>query len=74
MKKILTGILMLLLTGCILVGCGGSKAADGQVELKLGQIQSENDLWQKGAEKVKEEVEKDGNRRFRIDCRGARQF
>lgn len=66
MKKILTGILMLLLTGCILVGCGGSKAADGQVELKLGHIQSENDLWQKGAEKFKEEVEKKSNGTMKI--------
>ncbi|MEX5284880.1 TRAP transporter substrate-binding protein [Selenomonas sputigena] len=66
MKKVLTGILVLLFTGCMLVGCGGNKAADGQVELKLGHIQSESDLWQKGAEKFKEEVEKKSNGKMKV--------
>lgn len=57
--------------GITLAGCGDDKAAAGGsvasepkaevITLKLGHIQSEQDLWQTGSLKFKEEVEKLSN-------------
>lgn len=59
MKKFI--VVLLLFVGSItLIGCSDDNAesADGdQLVLKLGHIQSENDLWHDGALKFKEEVE-----------------
>jgi tripartite ATP-independent transporter DctP family solute receptor len=62
-----------MLLSLALVGCGGDKeAANGAkdsgevVELKLGHIQSENDLWHEGALKFKEEVEARSNGQIKI--------
>ncbi|MEG6615978.1 TRAP transporter substrate-binding protein [Peptococcaceae bacterium 1198_IL3148] len=68
MKKLLLALTSVMLLSLVLVGCGGDKAAsDGDVvELKLGHIQSENDLWHEGALKFKEEVEKRSNGEIKI--------
>ena len=61
MKKLLYGSLLLIVISAVLVGCSGGDSAEKsgeQVVLKLGHIQSESDLWHKGALKFKEEVEK----------------
>ncbi|MQL52064.1 DctP family TRAP transporter solute-binding subunit [Desulfofundulus thermobenzoicus] len=57
----------------MLSGCGGqskggaSGSADSKtVVLKLGHIQSENDLWQQGALKFAEEVEKKTNGQVKV--------
>jgi len=62
MKKLFFGLSLLFLLSSILVGCSGgnneSSGSGDQLVLKLGHIQSENDLWHYGALKFKEEVEK----------------
>ncbi|WP_003542560.1 TRAP transporter substrate-binding protein [Desulfotomaculum nigrificans] len=76
MKKILL-VLTLIAGMLVFAGCGSdsgkdntkanSGTADGkQITLKLGHIQSENDLWQKGAEKFAEEVEKRTNGQVKV--------
>ncbi len=60
MKKLLYGSLLLMVMSVVLMGCSGGDSTEGageKVVLKLGHIQSENDLWHKGALKFKEEVE-----------------
>lgn len=73
MKKLLLALASVMLLSLALVGCGGDKeAANGAkdsgevVELKLGHIQSENDLWHEGALKFKEEVEARSNGQIKI--------
>ncbi|RIW29182.1 TRAP transporter substrate-binding protein [Bacillus salacetis] len=64
MKKIISLLTFMLLIGTVLAGCSGDDSASGdggsddKLVLKLGHIQSENDLWHDGALKFKEEVEK----------------
>lgn len=61
MKKLLYASLLLIVISAVLVGCSGGDSDEKsgeQVVLKLGHIQSESDLWHKGALKFKEEVEK----------------
>lgn len=77
MKK-LSVLLMLLImaVGTVLAGCGGgdSETADSSSEggseelvLKLGHIQSENDLWHDGAIKFKEEVETASEGKIKVE-------
>lgn len=71
-KKVLAVALSTALSAVLLAGCGGGgsapKGADAgkPVELKLGHIQSENDLWHKGALKFKEEVEAKSNGSMKV--------
>lgn len=66
MKKKLLGIIVVSILAIVLVGCSNNDAdtvsSDGkhedQIVLKLGHIQSEQDLWHEGALKFKEEVER----------------
>lgn len=52
-------------------GCGGDKdassAANEPITLKLGHIQSEQDLWQLGSLKFKEELEKLSNGNIKVE-------
>lgn len=74
MKKLVAMILTVLLVGTLITGCSGaaSDPAAGQasndkvIELKLGHIQSESDLWNEGAKKFKEEVEARSNGKIKI--------
>lgn len=74
MKFVKSALLFLLAMGLIMLsGCGGqskggaSGSADSKtVVLKLGHIQSENDLWQQGALKFAEEVEKKTNGQVKV--------
>lgn len=74
MKKFLSLIAVSVMVSVLMIGCSSSdeKASNGEgssndsgdkLVLKLGHIQSENDLWHDGAIKFKEEVESlsDGN-------------
>lgn len=75
MKKILSGILLItMLFGTVLAGCSSEDSAtsddskDKEVKvLKLGHIQSENDLWHEGALKFKEEVEAKSNGTLKVE-------
>ncbi|MDF2593412.1 MAG: Solute-binding protein [Clostridia bacterium] len=80
MKKIISMILTVLMIATLFTGCSGTAsnqvpsqasndnggAADEVLELKLGHIQSENDLWNDGAKKFKEEVEAKSNGKIKI--------
>lgn len=80
MKKIISLILTIFMIGTLFTGCSGSSSkqsanqasgnnsgsSDEVVELKLGHIQSENDLWNDGAKKFKEEVEAKSNGKIKI--------
>jgi tripartite ATP-independent transporter DctP family solute receptor len=76
MKKILSLILTICIIGALFTGCSGkapSQASDSKagsndkvIELKLGHIQSESDLWNDGAKKFKEEVESKSNGKIKI--------
>ena len=67
MKKTLSLLLLLvMIIGTALAGCSSKEKSSATtkaeskgepITLKLGHIQSENDLWHKGAQKFKEEVE-----------------
>lgn len=75
MKKVFVLLMFMFITvGTALAGCasGDSKAtssggSDEELVLKLGHIQSENDLWQDGALKFKEEVEKASDGKIKIE-------
>lgn len=71
MKRISTKLIALfIIIGFVMAGCSDdSSSKDGDaVTLKLGHIQSENDLWHDGAVKFKEEVERlsEGNMKVEI--------
>lgn len=76
MKKTLSLLLLIvMIIGTVLAGCS-SKENDAEaksdtkgepITLKLGHIQSENDLWHKGAQKFKEEVEAKSNGQIKIE-------
>lgn len=76
MKKTLALILTIFIVGTLFVGCSGTTSdqpaannsgSNGEViELKLGHIQAESDLWHEGALKFKEEVEKNSNGQIKI--------
>jgi TRAP-type transport system periplasmic protein len=72
MKKTIALLLSILTVGTLFSGCSGkasttaSGSKDEVIELKLGHIQSENDLWQDGAKKFKEEVEAKSNGKIKI--------
>lgn len=73
MKKILALILTIVMVTTLFAGCSSkapdqaaSASNDKVVELKLGHIQSDSDLWQQGALKFKEEVEKNSNGKIKI--------
>ncbi|MFS0673896.1 TRAP transporter substrate-binding protein [Ornithinibacillus sp. 179-J 7C1 HS] len=64
-------IALLIIIGIVMAGCSDdSSSSEGgeAVTLKLGHIQSENDLWHDGALKFKEEVERlsEGNMKVEI--------
>ncbi|MBC5635764.1 TRAP transporter substrate-binding protein [Ornithinibacillus sp. BX22] len=71
MKRTSTKLIaLLIIIGFVMAGCSddsSSKEGDA-VTLKLGHIQSENDLWHDGAVKFKEEVERlsEGNMKVEI--------
>lgn len=50
-----------------LSGCGGDEQKDEVITLKLGHIQSEQDLWNLGSIKFKEEVEKLSQGKIKVD-------
>lgn len=71
MKRISMKLMALfIIIGFVMAGCSDdSSSKDGDaVTLKLGHIQSENDLWHDGAVKFKEEVERlsEGNMKVEI--------
>ncbi|MBF7095635.1 TRAP transporter substrate-binding protein [Alkalibacter mobilis] len=68
MKKIIVYLLVLSMLAFVLTGCSndgdsgnGGSGSEEVVELKLGHIQSENDIWHEGALKFKEVVEEKSN-------------
>ncbi|WP_340085174.1 TRAP transporter substrate-binding protein [Siminovitchia sp. FSL H7-0308] len=73
MKKISYKLIaLMILVGLIIAGCSNDKSSskdgkDDVLVLKLGHIQSENDLWQDGAEKFKEEVEEASDGKIKIE-------
>ena len=76
MKKIITIILTVFMIGALITGCAGKTpnqapvnndgSTDKVIELKLGHIQAESDLWNQGAIKFKEEVEAKSNGQIKI--------
>jgi tripartite ATP-independent transporter DctP family solute receptor len=76
MKKIITIFLTVFMIGTLITGCSSktpSQAPVGDngsnnkvIELKLGHIQAESDLWNLGAIKFKEEVEAKSNGQIKI--------
>jgi len=75
MKKVIVGLVLLLMLSTLFVGCSNSdttttdaskEATSEVIELKLGHIQSENDLWHDGAIKFKEEVEARSNGTIKV--------
>ncbi|PKM51629.1 MAG: C4-dicarboxylate ABC transporter substrate-binding protein [Firmicutes bacterium HGW-Firmicutes-7] len=73
MKKIMIFVLLVTMLTAVLNGCsqqnksvGGNQNADEIIELKLGHIQSENDIWQEGALKFKEVVETKSNGKMKV--------
>ena len=58
MKKLLVSFFAVCLVVLGYTGLTAQRAAAAPLELKLGHIQSENDFWQLGAVKFKQEVEK----------------
>ncbi|GAB3807694.1 TRAP transporter substrate-binding protein [Virgibacillus kimchii] len=65
MNRIISFISVMLIFVIFLIGCSNDQSASGDesgdgdetVLLTLGHVQSENDIWQDGAVKFKEEVE-----------------
>lgn len=73
MKKIIAFLLVCTMLVILLSGCsqksndaGGASSSDKVIELKLGHIQSENDIWQDGALKFKEVVEAKSNGKMTV--------
>lgn len=76
MKKILALIITVFMISTLFVGCSSktpnqvptnaSGSKDKVIELKLGHIQAESDLWNDGAKKFKEEVEAKSNGQIKI--------
>ncbi|MBS3679374.1 TRAP transporter substrate-binding protein [Ornithinibacillus massiliensis] len=71
MKRTSTKLIaLLIIIGFVMAGCSDDSSSKGgdAVTLKLGHIQSENDLWHDGAVKFKEEVERlsEGNMKVEI--------
>lgn len=62
MKKLLS--VALILAGSLSLfacGKGNSVSSEGHIDIKLGHIQSETDVWNEASQKFKEEVEKNSN-------------
>ena len=77
MKKILALVITVFMISTLFVGCSSKTPSqtpvsnsstdnDKVIELKLGHIQSDSDLWNQGAIKFKEEVEKNSNGKIKI--------
>lgn len=66
MKKLAIIATSLIFSSLSLFGCGDSKDNEN-ITLKLGHIQSEQDLWQVGSLKFKEEVERLSNGKITIE-------
>jgi tripartite ATP-independent transporter DctP family solute receptor len=71
MKKLFALLLVMIMAvaGCSGGDSGTSSSAGGSEELvlKLGHIQSENDLWHEGALKFKEEVEAASDGKIKVE-------
>lgn len=70
-KKIIALLLSVFIMATLFISCSGggettSSSSDEVIELKLGHIQSENDVWQEGALKFKEEVEEKSNGSIKV--------